>query len=192
MRRTGLSSHALGLLLVLTVGLAGCSVTITTNDRDAAETGRSAAMADVMFLRMMIPHHEQAVEMSDIVLRSSAIRPETERLARDIRATQTSEIRLMKQWQEQWGWPLMPDMPGTGHGHMPGMISTREMSQLRRADGVDAERLFLRLMIEHHEGAISMARAVLSRGENPDVAALAHEIITSQTEEIALMRQLLQ
>jgi uncharacterized protein (DUF305 family) len=147
-------------------------------------------MADQMFVVMMIPHHEQAVEMSDVVLAKEGLDPRVAELAERIKAAQGPEIELMEGWLDDWGIPHDSDASG-GMDHGDGMMSEADMTALREADGSEASSLFLEQMIVHHEGAVEMAQAALADGQNPDVAALAKRVIEDQTAEIAEMQELL-
>jgi len=130
---------------------------------------------------MMIPHHEQAIEMSDFALKNST-NPEVLALAQEIKDAQAPEIEQMK----SWGASSMAHM-----GHMmDGMLSDEEMSALAAASGSEFDRLFLEGMIKHHEGAIDMAEMVID-SKNAEVAALANAIIEAQRAEIATMKELL-
>lgn len=155
----------------------------------SAEVSGDFNQADAMFAMMMIPHHEQAVEMSDLILAKPGVPQEVSDLAEQIKAAQAPEIELMRSWLEDWGM----DMPGAGGGmgHGDGMMSDDDMAQLEAADGAVAWRLFLEQMIEHHEGAIDMAQSELERGVNEDALELAERIIQTQTAEIATMERLL-
>jgi uncharacterized protein (DUF305 family) len=149
-------------------------------------------MADSMFTMMMIPHHEQAIEMSDIILARSDVDQRVLDLARQIKEAQEPEIELMESWLRDWGMPSSRGMPGMhGMGHGSGMLSDNELAALAAAEGSEASRLFLNQMIVHHEGAIEMAQDELDDGINEDVRALAERIIASQTAEITTMKDLL-
>ena len=170
-------------------------------DAPADEGERSAA--DVMFVRMMIPHHEQAIEMSDIILAKSDIPADTTALAEKIKAEQAPEIDQMTAWLDQWGQPPGPRDGHRGHGGggmpvmgndmsmMDGMLSADELQQLFDAEGTDAARLYLEQMIAHHEGAIDMAQGEVADGTYPPTVALARSIIDTQQQEIARMREML-
>jgi uncharacterized protein (DUF305 family) len=145
--------------------------------------------ADSMFAMMMIPHHEQAIEMSDVILAKTGVDQDVLDLAQQIKDAQAPEIELMQSWLDDWGMPSSGGMDGMDHGN--GMMSDDDMAALEAAEGADAARLFLQQMIEHHEGAIDMAQDVLDDGANPEVLALAERIIRAQTDEIATMEQLL-
>ena len=161
------------LLVVLAslLTLMGCS----TN----SDSGYSSQ--DIMFAEMMIPHHQQAIEMSDLALQNSKD-PEVLKLAQQIKDAQAPEIEEMK----SWGASSDAHM-----GHMmDGMLSDDEMADLRMATGPEFDRLFLEGMIKHHEGAIDMAEMVID-SKKADVAALAKAIIEAQRTEISAMKELL-
>lgn len=142
--------------------------------------------ADVLFAQMMIPHHEQALMMVDILLAKDGVAPGVKQLAGAIRAAQEPEIQQMRGWLEAWG---APEQPATDHGG--GMMSGEELTALDEADGAAASRLFLEQMIAHHESAVEMARAALSGGRAPEVLALAQQVLDTQTAEIQRMQELL-
>jgi uncharacterized protein (DUF305 family) len=143
--------------------------------------------ADVMFLEMMIPHHQQAVEMSKLAATNGAS-PAVQKLADTIAAAQGPEIEQMQSWLDDSG---AGSMMGNHSGHMAGVLSDEAMSELKAAQGADFDRLYLQGMIGHHEGAVAMAQDVIDNGENPTVIALAKKIIDAQTAEIAQMKQML-
>jgi uncharacterized protein (DUF305 family) len=162
--------------------------------------------ADVMFAQHMIPHHQQAVEMSDMVLAKQGIDPRVTELANQIKAAQGPEIEKMQGWLNQWGNPAMPSMPAAdmpGHENMPGMsgtspmpgmagmMSEQDMTALQNAQGVEASRLFLTQMIAHHEGAITMAQTEIKDGQYPAAVELARAIVSTQQKEIDTMKGML-
>lgn len=173
-------------VLAVAVLLGGCTAAGDAGPSPAASA--SVGHADLAFTMMMIPHHEQAIEMSDLVLGADGIDERVRDLAEQIKAAQQPEIDLMAGWLEDWGHPAGSGMEGMDHG---GMMSDGDLDALAAADGVEAARLFLEQMIEHHEGAIDMARAELDAGTHPDVLALAQRIVDAQTAEIATMREIL-
>lgn len=190
-RRTQLTVIAVAALGML---LAGCGGSHDMDDMGMASpsstTGASAA--DAMFAQMMIPHHEQAVEMSTLA-ETRASSPEIKELAAEIKGAQQPEIDQMTAWLEEWGMPVMSGMDAMdehgGHG-MSGMLTDDQMQQLADAQGPEFDRLFAEFMILHHEGAIDMAEDVVD-SKDPRVAALAQAILTTQAEEIAQMRAFL-
>ena len=144
--------------------------------------------ADVTFAQMMIPHHEQAVEMSDTLLAKDGIDERIRDLATRINDAQQPEIDELKASLDDWG-QQQGDMGGMNHGG--GMMSDDDLTALDDARGDDAARLFLEQMTVHHEGAVEMAQAEVADGENADARAMAERIIATQTAEIALMQDLL-
>ena len=147
--------------------------------------------ADVMFAQHMIPHHQQAVEMSDMVLGKQGIDPRVTELANQIKAAQGPEIQLMQGWLTQWGAPAMPPMSGHDMPGMSGMMSEQDMTSLKDAQGDDASKLFLTQMIAHHEGAITMAQNEIKDGQYPAAIELAKAIVSAQQKEIETMKGIL-
>ena len=186
---------ALMVTAALGVLLAGCGGSHDMSDMGAVSpsstTGASAA--DAMFAQMMIPHHEQAVEMSTLA-ETRASSPEIQELAAQIKGAQQPEIDQMSAWLEEWGVPVMPMGEAMeehgGHG-MSGMLTSEQMQQLADVSGPEFDRLFAEFMILHHEGAIDMAEDVVD-SEDPRVAALAAAILQTQAEEIARMQDFLE
>ncbi len=173
----------------LTVGLlAGCTINITPSDSSSdgmmGDSSGDFSMVDLGFAQMMIPHHEQAVEMSGLALEISTD-PEILALATQIRDAQAPEIEQMQGWLDSSTGMMDHDM-----GTMGGMLSDAEIATLAASTGVEFDRLFLEGMIGHHEGAIQMAQMILD-SQNPEVKALGEAIVSSQTAEIARMRDLL-
>ncbi len=146
--------------------------------------------ADVMFAQMMIPHHQQAVEMADMILAKDGIDEGVLTLAEEIKAAQQPEIEQLQGWLEEWGADSDTEsMDGMDHGG--GMMSDEDMQSLEAATGADASRLFLEQMTMHHEGAITMAQDEVDNGQNADAVELAQTIVETQTAEIATMQELL-
>jgi uncharacterized protein (DUF305 family) len=197
--RTARTALTAATALVAALTLAGC----TAGQQNQTETSPAASSpaaeavfndADVMFAQMMIPHHEQAIEMSDSLLDKDGVDEQVRVLAQEIKDAQQPEIDQMKDWLDAWGEDELGDMGGMDHdmgGMGEGMMSDEDMAQLEDATGAEASRLFLEQMILHHEGAIQMAEYQVERGENPEAVALAERIVEDQTEEIATMQDLL-
>lgn len=201
------------LALSALVALGGCAVdaesadtapTATTNthgtghhgatetpDHGAADAATEAApahnSADTMFAQMMIPHHEQAVTMSEMMLAKTGIDPRVSELAEAIQAAQGPEIQKMADWLAAWDEPR--EM--SGDHSMDGMLSPQELAELDAARDTAAARLFLQQMIAHHEGAVAMARTELEDGSSPEAMELATAIIEDQNAEIEQMNNLL-
>ena len=174
---------------------AGDTTTAATSvvgetDTDASAEAGEHSEADVMFAQMMMPHHEQAIEMSDIILAKDGIPEDVTQLAEEIKAAQGPEIQQLTEWLDQWGEPTEPQ-DGHDMAEMDGMLGDDELQQLSDAEGTDAARLFLEQMIEHHEGAITMAEDEVADGTYPPAVDLAQTIIDTQQQEIDTMRDLL-
>jgi uncharacterized protein (DUF305 family) len=154
---------------------------------------------DVGFAQGMIPHHAQAVEMADLALEKST-NADVLALAKQIKASQNPEIQTMSGWLQSWGQkvPSTDSMSGGGHDMtdmggmmMDGMMTEADMEKLESSSGTAFDRLWMELMIQHHEGAVRMSEDELKDGKNPDVKALAQTIVTSQQAEISTMNSLL-
>ena len=184
----------LPLLLLLVAGACG-----SDDDPTVGGSGTEHNEADVEFARGMIPHHEQAIEMSDIVLRRGA-GAEVKPLAEGIKAAQAPEIEKMRGWLKAWGEDEKAGGHSGGHGGGhggsdssggEGMLSDEEMREFEKLSGPAADRAFLEMMVRHHEGAIAMARTEVDKGAYPEAKALAQQIIDTQRAEIDRMKQLL-
>lgn len=147
--------------------------------------------ADVDFAQAMVPHHVQAVDMSDVLLAKPEVAADVRALATTIKAEQQPEIVQMQGWLEDWG--AAAPAPGGGMNGMPGggMMSQQDMDALDAATGARARTLYLQGMVRHHQGAVDMAQTEVDRGRNPDAVALARSIVTSQQAEIETMRRML-
>lgn len=190
--------------LASTVALAGCSIDMGVPDNSTMGNGSNNSMmgdsdssefsnTDVMFAQMMIPHHQQAVEMSDLALAIST-NPKVLALAQKIRDAQAPESELMKSWLTKAGADTtmgheMHDM-GMGMGGMDGMMSEDKMTALAQATGTAFDTLYLEGMIAHHEGALQMVK-MIANSSNADVLKLGEEIVAGQTAEIAQMKTML-
>lgn len=177
--------------------LAGCTPGPVESAPSQSTTAPSVAedfnSADVMFAQMMVPHHVQAVEMSDVILAEEGIDPRVITLAEEIKAAQQPEIDALNGMLESWGMsPVPTDGMGMDHGgDMDGMMTEEDMAALDAATGTEASRLFLEQMIVHHEGAVEMAQVEVDSGANPDAVAMAQAIIDAQNVEIETMREIL-
>lgn len=198
MRRV-LRGAGLGVVALLTAAACGSAPTGTQPTAGAPLPATSAASAhnsvDVAFAQQMIPHHRQAVEMARMAP-TRAKDPRVKDLATKIEAAQGPEIQTMTGWLQSWGKPVPEDMTGmTGMNHgemnMPGMMSATGMAKMGKASSADFDTMFLTGMIAHHRGAVEMARAEQSAGQNPDAVALARKIQADQTAEIRQMQRLL-
>ncbi|HQW73164.1 MAG TPA: DUF305 domain-containing protein [Ornithinibacter sp.] len=158
----------------------------TTSSSMAEGMTTTATSGDVEFAQMMIPHHEQAVEMADVALENDTASQDVKALAAQIKAAQDPEIQTMKGWLAQWG-----ASESSGQMDHGGMMSDDDMSSLMGASGPEFNQMWLTMMIEHHEGAVEMAQDVLATTSNPEVEKLATAVVEGQEKEIATMKGML-
>ncbi|MEV6473167.1 DUF305 domain-containing protein [Streptomyces sp. NPDC051657] len=153
------------------------------------EAGQDTAnSADFRYARMMIEHHSQAIVMTGLVPeRASA--DTVKRLADRISAGQKPEIGAMKGWLQKNGGDRRKERHD--HGTMPGMATDAQLDTLRAADGKAFDKLFLELMVTHHQGAITMATEALTEGNDVIVEEMASDVVAQQTVEIDRMRGLM-
>jgi uncharacterized protein (DUF305 family) len=183
----------LAVLLAIILAVIACvvSLALLASSRPPGEDSAEAG-----FARDMMVHHAQAVEMAEIV-RDKTKSEEIRFMAADMVLTQQAQIGMMQGWLTTWGLPVAstePAMSWMGHpteGLMPGMATPEEIDRLREAPPEEADKLFLKLMIEHHKAAIPMAEAVLERTHRPEVQQLAEAISSSQRTEIQTMQEML-
>ena len=171
--------------------VTGCSASDNPQDGQTASSSQTAAdfnQADVTYAQGMTMHHQQAVEMSDIVLDKSGVDPEVTQLAKDIKKAQGPEITTMQGWLDDWGQGSIDHESMNGMDGMDGMVSAEDITALKQADGPAASTLFLTQMIEHHEGAVAMAQQHRKDGKNPEALKLSSTVITDQKAEITKMR----
>lgn len=178
------------------------------------ETTPNSTSAAAGFARDMQVHHDQAVQMS-LLIRDRSTDEDMRTLAYDIARTQSQQSGQMYGWLASWGlpqaspepsmtWMTRPGLTGATHAHssedgsahvagepMPGLATREQIAELTAASGVEAERLFLELMIAHHEGGIEMAEAALDRTTTTVVVDLATGIVRAQASEIELMQNML-
>jgi len=178
--------------LATTLTLAGCSMEGmdmgggSSPSTSSSSESSSANNADITFAMQMVAHHEQAIEMAQMVLDKDGVDPRVTELAQNIKDAQGPEIDTMNGWLDSWG--ASGSMDGMDMG---GTMSDADMAALKAASGSEANKLFLEQMTVHHEGAIDMAKTELQTGQNADALALAQKIVDDQTAEIASMKDLL-
>ena len=183
-------------LALMTVSLVAILAACGSSSSSGADTTSAKAAtfndADVMFAQMMIPHHEQAIEMSDIALDPTvgASQPILD-LATQIKDAQDPEITQMKNLLTAWNKPEVADSGMDHSSMMSGMMTTDELAEMGKTKGKDFDGAWAESMIAHHEGAIEMANAVLDEGVSPEVRALAQAIVAGQQAEIGTLRGLL-
>jgi uncharacterized protein (DUF305 family) len=178
--------------------------------RQPVLTAAAEGSVDAGFARDMQAHHAQAVELA-VLVRDRSTDEEVRTVALDILLTQQNQIGQMAGWLSTWGLPAAAsDVPmawmtgdhahesaaastpsGEGYAAMPGWVSREDMARLTAATGTDADRLFLELMIPHHQGGVEMAQYAVEHARRPQVAALARTIVTSQERELTVLQDML-
>jgi len=179
--------------------------------RQPALAAAAEGSVDAGFARDMQAHHAQAVDLA-VLVRDRSTDDEVRTVALDILLTQQNQIGQMAGWLSTWGLPAaaseppMAWMAGTGHGHgtaggtagdaagyaaMPGWVSRADLARLTAATGAEADRLFLQLMIPHHQGGVEMAAYAVEHAQRPQVVALARTVVTSQERELTALQDML-
>jgi uncharacterized protein (DUF305 family) len=154
--------------------------------------GALYTVADVRFMQGMIAHHAQAIHMSRMAEAHGAS-PRVLRLAEKIDQSQVAEIRIMQEWLRAYG-QVAPDTSSWRTMTMAGMLTEAQLAELDAATGVAFDRAFLTLMIQHHDGALQMVKDLFATprsGQEVDVNVFANDVVTVQTAEIGVMRQML-
>ena len=172
---------------VITVSACSTAATPSTSGSSASASA-SFNKADVNFATDMAGHHQQAVEMSQMLLDKSNIDPRIVALAKEIKAAQGPEIKQMKSWLADWG-QKSDSMSGMDMGGS--MMSDADMNDLKSSTGLTASKLFLTQMTVHHKSALVMAKTEVDSGKNADAVTLAKNIISTQTTEITKMSDIL-
>jgi len=155
----------------------------------AAESASSDA-ADLHFVQSMVPHHDQAIVMSGMVLEKTGIRPEVRAVAEATKAFHGSQLEKMNTWsgaQERSAHGEAEEDRNAHHGGEGGRMTEAQMMELDIAEVATAQVLFLDGMIRHHRGAVAMAETEVRDGKNPDAIALAEAIIENHAREVATM-----
>ena len=194
MKKLALTAVALAAAALL-FGACG-SHDMGSMDTGSMDTGDSTPEsadfndADVIFAQMMIPHHQQAIEMSDIALDpNSQASAAIIALATQIKGAQDPEISQMKNLLTTWGKSM--EMGSMAHSSMMnGMLSLEEMDTLGQLKGAEFDKAWAKGMIAHHEGAIAMANEVLANGKNSEILALANAVVSGQSAEIKTLKPL--
>lgn len=192
--RTASIAALAGLAIVGALALTGCASNAGTPSNQSSMTGAdkedargTLSDADVMFLQMMIPHHQQAVVMGTLA-ETRASNPQVKALAAQIKNEQAPEIVQMTTWLTDAGLPT-GSSAHMGHS-MNGVLSDAQMTALTNATGAAFDKLYLEGMIGHHEDAVAMV-TMLKASDNPSVKQLGDAIVSSQTKQISEMKALL-
>lgn len=187
MKKRTLAAIIVGMAVVLTA----CG-----NSNNPSSKGATFNNQDVASAQQMIPHHRQAVEMAKLA-DTRAASDGVKTLATAIDSAQGPEITKMQGWLKKWNKPAADsgmsgmDHGSTSDGSMAGMMSDSDMKSLGGASGAEFDTMFLTMMIQHHQGAITMAESEIAKGKDPESIALATTIRNAQTSEIATMKKLL-
>ncbi|MEU6664196.1 DUF305 domain-containing protein [Streptomyces sp. NPDC046821] len=206
---TSIRTHLRRATLATTAAAAAFVLASCGSDKPAAEhdmgaespSGSAAAAAgatghnsaDITFAKDMIQHHRQAVEMAALAT-SRAGSQDVKDLASKIQGAQDPEIEEMSGWLTAWGEDVPADMSGMGHdmsAPMPGMMSAGDMDTLKKASGATFDKKFLAMMVDHHEGAVTMGKTEKAGGKYGPATRLAADVVTAQTTEIAQMNKML-
>ena len=182
-----------------------------SSHKSAASSSASSTAAahndqDMALAQGMVPHHQQALEMAKLAA-DRASSPQVKDLAARIEKAQDPEIRTMNGWMKSWNMdmdmgmgmssptPSMSGMHGMHGMHgmdgMAGMMSDKDMTELKKMSGKEFDTMFLTMMIEHHKGAIEMAKTEKAKGSYAPAVSMADSIISGQSAEITEMNQLL-
>lgn len=173
--------------------------TLSKDIATASESPKPPSKADVDFMQGMIMHHNQAVEMTEL-LKTRTKDPAIKELGKKIDVSQTDEMRWMKQWLTDRGFPIDPmagmDMKDMDMSMpmMPGMLTAAQMDVLRKASGPKFDHLFLTGMIQHHTGALQMVKELFASpgaGQDPQLFDFANDVDNTQQAEIDIMRHML-
>jgi uncharacterized protein (DUF305 family) len=175
---------------VVVPGRPGDTPSRVSSDDITAPDGSVYNLLDATFMRMMIPHHAQAVEMAALAP-GRASHPQIRAVAERIRAAQGPEIAMMRSWLRVRGLRETDPIAGHDHATMAGMQTPEQLRALAAASGDAFDRMFVEMMSAHHQGAIKMATDVLAVYRSPQVEELATAIATEQGIEINRMREAL-
>lgn len=191
-------------LLVATLAVGGLLGALFA--RQPALAVPAEGSVDVGFARDMQAHHAQAVQLA-VLIRDRSTDEEVRTVALDILLTQQNQIGQMAGWLSTWDLPAassaapMAWMTDGSHAHttaatgsyadMPGWVSPADLARLTAAEGTKADRLFLQLMIPHHQGGVEMAQYAVDRARMPQVVALARGIVSFQEKELTVLNDML-
>ena len=176
------------MLKKIIVSLLAIGIILVPNSANASSHAKSLQnlrMSEIMFAQMMIPHHEQAISMSETALKKSR-NQEILKLSRQIKSLQSSETSQLTYWLKATNSSMAMDHDMK----MSGMLTVKELASLKQLTGTQFDRTFLQLMIKHHQGALEMLD-LISGSRNAEAKALAKAINSAQSKEISSMKLLL-
>jgi len=168
----------------------------SSSHHDAASSSSASSSAaahndqDMTFAQGMVPHHQQALEMAKLAA-DRASSPKVKDLAARIEKAQDPEIQMMNGWMKSWNMGMGMSSPMPSMSAMAGMMSGKDMTELKNMSGKEFDSMFLTMMIEHHNGAIEMAKTEKATGSYAPAVSMAGDIISGQTAEITEMNKLL-
>lgn len=188
-----------GSVLVLVLVLTACTAQATppTAEGQMPDTGNTSGQEmDRLFIEMMVPHHQGALEMAKIA-QDRAEHPEIKAMAEAILSGQTAEVEQMLDWMDAWygtrtvpamqDMPMLPGMESMGHGGHSTMDMAADVETLRNAPE-PFDKAFLDAMIIHHQSAIDAANVTLQQASRPEIKQMAQAIIETQQQEIDQMQ----
>jgi uncharacterized protein (DUF305 family) len=185
------------VLCCVALALSGCGTDVsksaeTTSVTAAVQAGDEYNDTDVMYLQMMVAHHEQGLEMVRQAGKK-AERTEIRTLAEAVDVTQADEVELMKSWLTNWSKPATVDHAPSAHADHGGLPATgpEEMAALKKAKGATFETTFLNLFVAHQHNAVEMAAMEQKGGVNAEAKAFAERVRASRTDQIRQMLQML-
>jgi len=173
---------------VVVPGRPGESARVVDSDDIKAPDGSVHNQLDVEFVRMMIPHHTQGLQIAALAA-GRAADPQIVGIAERIRASQLPEVTMMRNWLAARKLPVEDPRVAHDHTNMPGMQTPEAIDALAGLSGAEFDKRFVALMTAHHEGAIQMAQNVLKVGRSQEIDELANGIMSDQTIEIRRMRE---
>jgi uncharacterized protein (DUF305 family) len=174
------------LALVAAIVLAACSQ--GGQEQGSAPATPAPNDADVTFAQNMIPHHQQAIDMAELV-DTHTERSELRQLANSIVTSQGQEITQLQGWLRSWDKPVTPEGMGHGGMEMPGTMSEADMNRLMDLQDAEFDLAFVEMMAAHHQGAIDMAKTELKDGSLPEVKQFAQKVIDDQQKEVDQLKQ---
>ena len=181
-----------GLLITLPTAAQAQQHSMAGMNHIMVPEGAAYTVADVEFMQGMIAHHAQAIYMSRLAA-SHGANAKLLKLATKIDQSQVPEIHIMQLWLKRYN-QFAPDTSSWHNVMMAGMLTTEQLKELDAAKGVDFDRAYLRLMIQHHAGALKMVDDLFAAplaGQEVDVNVFANDVVTAQTAEIGIMQRLL-
>ena len=190
------SAVIIGAFILVAAGVISLSINKSDSDDMGGMSDHSGHMststnsnytgADVMFLQMMIPHHQQAIDISNVAMKVSKD-AELLALAKKIAADQAAEITQMKAWLKDAG---ASEDPGHAMDGMGGMLTDADLAQLKAATGKDFDILWLKGMTGHHDGAVHMTM-MIEDAKNADIKAFGEKVVADQSAQIDQMKAML-